>query len=175
MGEYADAHVIEGEKRTTHRVYPVADHFRKYDSIISKDLNRKSEKSFTSKVSEFIFGTAEEAHHSKRLGAMQVIVTNPKQDLFSASVFMGGNQRMEMLIDTATDFVAVNGVDCAKCKESSIYDIESNYINDIATIAFNKNVTEYYGTSRFDGVYATDQLCFTLSKCFTLDFLYVSS
>ena len=102
-------------------------------------------------------------------------MTNPREDLFSASVFMGGNQRMEMLIDTATDFVAVNGIDCAQCKQSSIYDIESNYVNGIATLAFNKNVTEYYGTARFDGVHATDQLCFTLGKCFTLDFLYVSS
>ena len=81
---------------------------------------------------------------------------------------------MEALIDTATDFIAVNGLDCHRCDESTIYDIESNYINGIATLELGKNVTEPYGGQEFKGILGTDQLCFTLGNCFNFKFLYVS-
>jgi hypothetical protein len=39
-GEHADAQIIEGENRTTHRATPIAGNANKYSSIIS-NLNKE--------------------------------------------------------------------------------------------------------------------------------------
>ena len=77
---------------------------------------------------------------------------------------------MQAIIDNATDFNAVNGASCASC--GSVYDIEGNLDNGNATLETQVEIVNY-GTSEFVGREATDSVCFTLGKCFDLDFLYV--
>ena len=81
-------------------------------------MSREKDKTPETKLYEWIFGTAEaKQHSSKRLGAVdgQIIVSNQKEDLFTASFYMGGFQPMDAIIDTATDFVAIEGADCTSC------------------------------------------------------------
>ena len=40
VGEHANAYVIEGENRSTHRAMRTPDIIRKYDSLISRDIDR---------------------------------------------------------------------------------------------------------------------------------------
>ena len=91
-GEHADAHIVEGEGRSSHRATPVAD-TNKYGSIISQ-INKEKYKSPETRLYEKIFGAEEEApqrsNRSFRLGAQQAIVTNTKEDLFKTAFFMGG-------------------------------------------------------------------------------------
>ena len=94
-GEHANAHIIEGEDRSTHRATPVADKVNKYGSLISK-IDKEKYKSPETKLWEQIFGAEEEEtpRRSFRLGAQQPIVENAKEDLFTAAFYMGGKLQM---------------------------------------------------------------------------------
>ena len=135
VGENANAQIIEGEERSTHRATPVASLANKYEPILSK-MNREKDKTPETKLYEWIFGTAEaKQHSSKRLRAVdgQMIVTNQKEDLFTAAFYMGGFQQMGAIIDTATDFVAIEGADCSTCNGET-YDISTNVDRGQASI-----------------------------------------
>ena len=94
VGEHADAQIIEGVGRTTHRARPIADKINKYDSIVSKDLNKEAYKAPETKFYEALFGASEpqpsRSRTSKRLGAQKVIIQNAKEDLFTSTFYMGG-------------------------------------------------------------------------------------
>ena len=133
-------------------------------------MNKEPYKSPETKLYEAIFGAAEQEAPRKRLGAQQAIVTNEKEDLFTTAFYMGGKLPMQAIVDTGTDFNAVNGANCASC--GSTYDIEGNLDSGKATLETSVE-TINYGASKFKGREATDSVCFTLGKCFDLDFLYV--
>ena len=175
-GEHANAQIIEGEGRSTHRATPVADKANKYGSIISQ-LNKEKYKSPETKLYEKIFGAEEEtpqrSNRHFRLGAQQAIVTNQKEDLFTTAFYMGGKQQMSAIVDTATDLVAVEGASCTFCTfTGETYDIEGNLDNGKATLESN-DVQENYGEAKLTGRMATDDFCFQLGKCVNLDFLYI--
>ena len=65
---------------------------------------------------------------------------------------------MSAIIDTATDFMAVEGADCNVCNGET-YDISTNFDRGQATIESN-TVQENYGRSEFKGRKARDQVCF---------------
>ena len=46
------------------------------------------------------------------------------EDLFAAQFDMGIDEPLFAIIDNATDFIAVNGIDCEAC--DSVYDITRN-------------------------------------------------
>ena len=76
---------------------------------------------------------------------------------------------MKAIIDTATDFNAVNGWNSGRDEK---YDIEGNLESKTATLSDEGEVV-YYGEAKFEGRKATDQVCFILSKCLDLTFMYV--
>lgn len=63
VGENANAQIIEGETRSTHRATPVSITSGKYDSIVSK-INRKAYKSPETKLYEAIFGEQEQSSNT---------------------------------------------------------------------------------------------------------------
>lgn len=77
---------------------------------------------------------------------------------------------MDAIIDSATDFNAVNGASCSQCGEK--YDIEGNLENGSAFLSDDPK-EENYGKSLFKGREATDKVCFVLTNCFDVEFLYV--
>ena len=79
---------------------------------------------------------------------------------------------MSAIIDTATDFTAVEGADCSVCNGET-YDISTNVDRGQASIE-SKTIQENYGRSKFKGRKALDQVCFQLGKCVEQQFLYVS-
>ena len=116
-------------------------------------MNKEAYKAPETKLYEALFGASEQpsrARTSKRLGAQQVITLNSKEDLFTSTFFMGGNLQMNAIIDTATDFNAVNSVNCPTCGSDQKYDIEANLANGSAFLD-QDIVTETYGKSEFIG------------------------
>jgi len=161
-GEHADAQIIEGEHRSTHRSTPVADKANKYGAIISK-LDKEKYKSPETRLYESIFGAEEETtpqrnHRSFRLGAQQAIVINEKEDLFLTDFYMGGKLQMSAIVDTATDLVAAKGASCTSCSDD-VYDIEGNLENQKATLE-TETVVETYGQASLRGRIGKDDFCF---------------
>ena len=176
VGEHANADIIERENGSTHRAQPIADSGNKYGSIVSK-INKEPYKTPATRLYEKVFGEPEEKSQrksvSKRLGASQAVVTNSKDDLFTAAFYMGGKQQMNAIIDTATDLVAVEGFPCDNCN-GDVYDISGNIDSGKATLE-PTDVVEQYGEAYLWGKYANDEFCFQLGKCFNLDFLYMNA
>ena len=44
-----------------------------------------------------------------------ILDNGKKEDLFTATFYMGSKKEMQAIIDTATDFVAVEGASCTNC------------------------------------------------------------
>ena len=57
QGEHSEAHIIEGETRSTHRAVPVSDN-NKYETLISKD-EMKPRKTPSTILYESLFGESE--------------------------------------------------------------------------------------------------------------------
>lgn len=100
-------------------------------------------------------------------------MSNVEEDLFTAKFFMGGKKEMNAIIDTATDFVAVEGKGCSNCNWHT-YDIQSNVNAGTASVEMGTK-TVSYGISEFQGQQANDKFCFELNKCYQVDFLLLSS
>ena len=97
---------------------------------------------------EAIFGAAEQEAPRKRLGAREAVVMNWKEDLFTTAFIMGGYIEMWAIVDTGTDFNAVNGAYCTSC--GSTYDIEGNLDSGKATLETSVE-TINYGANKFKG------------------------
>lgn len=114
-------------------------------------------------------------NHSKRLRAKSItqeIIQNQDNPLLFTSQFNVGNrQKMDFILDTATDFIAVQSEDCTSCNNYR-YDISFNVNEQLATV--NNYRTEIdYGRNVWSGKWASDLFCFGLFDCYDTDLFLI--
>lgn len=79
---------------------------------------------------------------------------------------------MNAIIDSATDLVAVQGLECNNCTGQQ-YDLLDNVLKGRASIE-DENTTVSYGDYDFHGAWAKDRFCLSIQYCVDdFEFFYI--
>ena len=99
----------------------------------------------------------------------------PSDDLFAMRFFIGKNQQpMFGILDTATEFVALEGHECQPCTQE-VYDIRTSMDAGEAGIGAATE-TIPYGGHAIRGKWGFDKFCIGLNQCIEqMDFFYMST
>mmetsp|Transcript_42828 Transcript_42828/g.56601 ORF Transcript_42828/g.56601 Transcript_42828/m.56601 type:complete len:89 (+) Transcript_42828:375-641(+) len=77
------------------------------------------------------------------------------------------------ILDTATEFIALQGHECRECKRDT-YDIRPAMDRGTAGIGANPEKVPY-GGKMIEGIWGFDTICYALNQCIELmDFFYLS-
>lgn len=77
-------------------------------------------------------------------------------------IYMGGNTLMDVVYDTGSDWLVVEGSDCSNC-EGNTYDIADS---EGTPVQVNASQTERaYGSASLTGYEYTDKVCIALGTC----------
>lgn len=89
------------------------------------------------------------------------MVSNVEENLFAMRIFMGKQDQMYVIPDTASDIVAVESVECELC-EGAKFDINPFMKN--AKASLNQTVADVdYGDKTLTGKWASTTICITLT------------
>ena len=134
--------------------------------IVSEGIFEPKEPSYLSKVSEALFGKSESAFeasarqfkesrnrksegHGKKLGAgvnFATILKNQDGLMWTGEIYMGKLTKMDVVYDTGSDWLTVEGMDCSNC-EGNTYDIGPSLDGGIATLVETEQSTRAYGSA----------------------------
>lgn len=140
MGEHKDARTIaHGNGRVTAKMQAKPTSYNKYESFIErKDLfkNRKAAAKAAnnkqSAFSEFLFGKQEPTKASKYSGSSHRLGADITQELvnldgtmWTGPMYMGGTTLMDVVYDTGSDWLVVEGSNCSNC-EGNTYNVDDS-------------------------------------------------
>ena len=142
VGEHAEAGMVDhGDGRVSTRLSPTAAPFNKYESLLIKDdslfrndAHRRAENQPTT-LYEALFSTSEETHPRDgpmaekyrnraknqnkrfRLGTQRIEheLVNEDGTMWTGEIYMGGTTLMDVVYDTGSDWVVVEGAECRNC------------------------------------------------------------
>lgn len=86
---------------------------------------------------------------------------------------MGLFFRMDLLVDTASDWVVVEGESCANC-DGNKYDISASLDDGSAKKISTEPSERTYGEVSLLGDVYNDNVCLNFSACTTIDFFYIT-
>ena len=160
-----------------------APSYNKYDSLRSTKPVTKAEKSLTwtemllgpyetkpsdfkRKVDSFL---AKQERRSYKLGqAASKTLDSVDGNMWTGEVYMGsGQEKVDLIFDTSSDWVAVEGSNCATCEAETYDPSTSTSAKKIGT----ELSTRTYGIAKFTGSEWTDDICVTRQACIR-DFEY---
>ena len=82
--------------------------------------------------------------------------------MWTGPMYMGGNTLMDVVYDTGSDWLVVEGSDCASC-EGNTYDTANS---DGTPVQINATQSERnYGSASLTGYEYTDKVCIALGTC----------
>jgi len=172
VGEHKDARTIEhGNGRVTNKMHTTKASYNKYESFIEREnlfKNRQAKKEQNNTMYEFLFGKEESAQSkynssSHRLGAEHTQnLVNTDGTMWTGPMYMGGNTLMDVVYDTGSDWLVVEGSDCINC-EGNTYDVNDS---EGTPEQVNASATERnYGSASLVGYEYVDKVCIALGTC----------
>ena len=108
-----------------------------------------------------------------RLGDTKTPLVNLSGAMWTGPMYMGGNTLMDVVYDTGSDWLVVEGSNCSNC-EGNTYDTSTSQgtPKKVATEISERN----YGSASLTGYEYTDKVCITLSMCLdTFEFFLIES
>ena len=134
VGKHKDARTIEhGNGRVTNKMHTVKAAYNKYESFIEREnlFKSRTAKNEASSFSEYFFGKQEPAKSrysgsSHRLGAdITQVLVNTDGTMWTGPMYMGGNILMDVVYDTGSDWLVIEGSDCNNC-EGNTYNLDDS-------------------------------------------------
>ena len=92
---------------------------------------------------------------------------------WTIEIYMGVFYRMDLLVDTASDWVVVEGADCSTC-DGNKYDISASLDDGSAKKVSTEPSERTYGDVYFLGDIYNDNVCLNFSACIAIDFFYIT-
>ena len=137
-------------------------------------------------MKEYFFGKKEESVPSQasrtssttsnkhRLGSqIEVELVNTSGYMWTGPIWMGGNTNLNVVYDTGSDWLVIEGVDCTSC-EGDKYDpaVSEGTSTRLATTISERN----YGSASLTGYEYTDKVCIRLGTCLnSFEFFLIST
>ena len=159
--------------------------YNKYAQTIATNgsIFAQPEPGLTARISEAIFGKYESAFESsarnyselrassaakkKRLGEgtnFATILKNTDGFMWTGEIYMGKLSKMDVVYDTGSDWLVVEGADCGGC-EGNTYNIGPSLDSGIAEQTSDEQSTRSYGSAELKGHEYTDTVCILFSAC----------
>ena len=115
---------------------------------------------------QVLFGGVSE---SKRLKASEggnfpIILDNSDGFVLTGEIYMGRLAKMDVIYDTGSDWLIVEGSECTNC-EGNTYNIGPSLETQDAVLLSEAPITHNYGASSFVGKEYTDTVCILFSAC----------
>ena len=156
---------------------PKAAAFNKYESTYVKDGLFKDRWTYVGAAMEAIFGKeesdldyayadsrakGEDRGRLHKLGDGKGTLTNKDGTMWTGQIYMGGNTKMDVVFDTGSDWLVMEGKTCSNC-EGNKYNpsISNGKPKRISTKSSERN----YGSASLVGYEWTDKVCIDLGHC----------
>ena len=194
VGEHADASAVNhGNGTISSRLNAQKATFNKHADHISKngEVFHHEEEGPISRMSHALFGKYESSFEkrvreyqesrkysgkNKRLGAganFATILNNADGFMWTGEIYMGKLSKMDVVYDTGSDWLTVEGADCTSC-EGNTYDIGPSVDSGIAKKMKDEQSIRAYGSAELKGHEYTDTVCILFSACVRdFEFFYI--
>ena len=145
VGDHKHASVIDhGNGRLSSKMKPVAAPYNKYEKLLKREGHFEDRVSWFSRISEALFGREETSyekarnkHELKKKGIKSDGAEWPRKPKLGSSIlghdlinldgtmwtgelYMGGNTKMDVVYDTGSDWLVIEGNECSAC-EGNVY------------------------------------------------------
>lgn len=117
------------------------------------------------------------ASNKKRLGQLNfgTLLENEDGFMWTGELYMGKLSKMDVVYDTGSDWLVVEGADCDNC-EGNKYNIEPSLDQGIAAATSNTVTQRSYGQATLWGKTYTDTVCILFSACVeNFEFFYITN
>ena len=150
----------------SNRLKTKAQPFDKYESMRyhENDLfqNKDTKWALADQISQFFFGKQQEAsgvrmnHH--KLGQTSTTVPQYNKDgyIWVGEVYMGGNQPLDVVYDTGSDWLVIEGEACLNCDGNTYNPRQSE--GDARKISTRSSIRKY-GSATLEGHEYIDRVC----------------
>ena len=164
--------------------------YNKYSQFIDKKMRLENKKTTSEIIQEAIFGKSkaeqmaeykldrafeQKARQHKfkkgRLGQsadgdnvddhITSILQTIDGTIWTGEVYFARKSRLDLVFDTGSDWLVVEGVDCDECEQNKYDPSTSAYSRQIST----KSSQRFYGSAVLTGTEWEDQICILLNKC----------
>ena len=129
-------------------------------------------------IYELLYGKQESNTHgrgnSHKLG-QQVTneLVNSDGSMWVGTIYMGGDIPMDVVYDTGSDWLVVEGYECSNC-EGNVYDPTDSQVNPIKLVQVESERS--YGSAQLTGYEYLDRVCINLSTCIdTFEYFLMTS
>ena len=103
------------------------------------------------------------------------ILRNDDGYMWTGEIYMGKLSKMDVVYDTGSDWLVIEGQDCSNC-EGNTYDITPSLETGDAVALSEKSSTREYGSAQLVGREYTDTVCILFSACVTdFEFFLIES
>jgi len=95
--------------------------------------------------------------------------------MWTGEIYMGKLSKMDVVYDTGSDWLTVEGADCENC-EGNTYNIGPSIDSGIAAVVNDEQSIRAYGSAELKGREYTDTVCILFSACVEkFEFFYIES
>jgi hypothetical protein len=128
VGEHADASAVQHDSGSVSmRLGAKKTSYNKHSSFVTKEGLFEPNRGFFGRISDTLFGstvTDPSRGSHKKLGAANfaTILSNDDGFMWTGEIYMGKLTKMDMVYDTGSDWLVVEGAECTNC-EGNTYDI----------------------------------------------------
>ena len=128
VGEHAGASAVQHDSGSVSmRLGAKKSSYNKHSSFVTKEGLFEPNRGFFGRISDTLFGstvTDPSRGSHKKLGAANfaTILTNANGYMWTGEIYMGKLTKMDMVYDTGSDWLVVEGATCSNC-EGNKYDI----------------------------------------------------
>ena len=103
------------------------------------------------------------------------ILRNDDGFMWTGEIYMGKLSKMDVVYDTGSDWLVIEGQDCNNC-EGNTYDITPSIETGDAVALSESSSTREYGSAQLVGKEYTDTVCILFSACVTnFEFFLIES
>ena len=166
--------------------------YNKHRGYINGDGLFEPELGFMGRASEFIFGEYEtdfqrkvrhiteskEKKVNKKLGQSKgfpSILKNEEGFIWTGEIYMGMLSKMDIVYDTGSDWLVVEGSTCKNC-DGNTYDIQPSLDAGDAVALADVSSERNYGSAQFVGREYSDTVCILFSACVeNFEFFHIES
>lgn len=136
----------------------------------SESLFGKSETDLQKKAKQFISrknlsrGTKKRLTQEDSINGFPSILKNEDGFMWTGEIYMGKLSKMDVVYDTGSDWLVVEGSECSNC-EGNTYDIEPSIEAGEANALTDSSSERNYGSASLVGREYTDTVCILFTAC----------
>ena len=179
VGEHANKNAVHHpDGSISQRLGAKPASFNKHESYMGGDGLFEPDLGIVDHASQALFGTyksefekgveqhVERREQHKKLGQMNfaTILKNEDGFMWTGELYMGRLSKVDVVYDTGSDWLVVEGADCTTC-QGNTYDPQPSIDTGLATVVSETQSERNYGSASLKGREYTDTVCILFSAC----------